>query len=174
MINLNEMSSLPAYTTKEIVNFGVIYPKHTLYQCRFIRHDNLFLQTGVIKLLPLELSNFYTNYPVVLNAKTYKANAKVNPKDFDFNVLKTLLKTKVLKCELKEEIDEEKLNSIIQNDEQESENKEYVGKTFKQMSEILNIPYKTLKEAFGLKQGGQNKKVKKEDLEKFKELIGNK
>lgn len=161
MINVNNMPSLPAYVVNDIVSMGTIYKKDDLYSCRFIRQDNLFLQTGAIKLLPFNMSNFNTNYQVILNGKKYDADEEVNPYEFEFHVLKTLVKNNIVKCTFKEEYTKLDSKKVIEL----SKTYDLVGKTFKEVSEILNIPFETLKEKFDLKQGGHKKKITLKDLE---------
>ena len=98
---------------------------------------------------------------VVLNGKKYYPNDIVNPQEFDEGTLMVLLKTNVIKTELKEDfINKEDLDIV-----KTAKLYDCVGLTFKKASEFLNIDFDVLKDKFELKQGGSNKKVTQKDLE---------
>lgn len=157
---------LPAYTTREFRNYG-LYKAGTFYKYLFTKEDNSLLATGAIKLIPFELCTLKTNHKVVLAGKQYNANEDVDYTKFDINVLKTLIKNNVINCCLKDEYKNKDINFIIKK----SEILNLIGKTFQEVSEILDIDYEILKEKFELKQGGKKKKVNKADLDKINEII---
>lgn len=165
MINTT-INKIIAYTTREFRNFGLYFPNQ-LYMFKFTKEDNMLLSTGAIKLLPYSMCNVFVNKPVVLNGKKYEANEEVNCADFEEKTLMVLLKTGVIKLELKEdfkELSEEEVVSLAKV-------YECIGKTFKKASEQLGLDFDMVKEKFELKQGSNAKKVTSEDVSKFNELI---
>jgi len=159
MIN-TEIISIPAYTTRSFRNFG-LHNENSLYKFMFTKEDRALLNTGAIKLIPQEMCKYSVSNEVVLNGKKYYSNDIVNPQEFDEGTLMVLLKTNVIKTELKEDfINKEDLDIV-----KTAKLYDCVGLTFKKASEFLNIDFDVLKDKFELKQGGSNKKITKKDIE---------
>ena len=165
MFTNNEIAFIPAYTNREVRNFG-LYTTNSLYKYMFTREDNILIETGAISLFPLSMFKFYTCKPVNLNGIMYEANAEINAKDFDENTLKVLIKTKVLALDFIEDL------KTLTTEELIKQAKVYTceGLTFKQLAETLNIDFSIIKEKFELKQGGNKKKVTSQDIIKLKEF----
>lgn len=160
------MAFIPAYTTRDVRNYGY-FKANSLYKYLFTPEDKILVETGAIKLFPLSMCNFYTTNDVVFSDKKYKANEEIDVNIFDENTLKILIKTNVIKCELKENfkyLDEENIIKQVKL-------YDCVGKNFKEISEILSIDFSTIKEKFELKQGGAKKKVTEENIPQIKELL---
>lgn len=157
---------LPAYTTREFRNYG-LHKAGTLYKFLFTREDNILLSTGAIKFLPYYMCKFIATHDVILNGKQCQNGDIVNPLDFEESVLKVLVKTNVLKCELSEEFADKDEEFIVK----EAKLSDCIGKTFKQASESLGLDFAVVKEKFELKKGATQTKVKKEHLEAIKELL---
>ena len=83
------------------------------------------------------------------------------------SVLKVLIKTNVLKCELSEDFADKDEEFIVK----EAQLSDCIGKTFKQASESLGLDFAVVKEKFELKKGATQAKVKQEHLEAIKELL---
>ena len=159
MIN-TEIISIPAYTTRSFRNFG-LHEKDCLYKYQFTKEDRALLNTGAIKLIPCEMCNYLVSNEVVLNGKKYYSNDIVNPQEFDEGTLMVLLKTGVLKTQMKEDFLTKSEKDIVKT----ANLYNCVGLTFKKASEFLNIDFEILKDKFELKQGGSNKKITQKDLE---------
>ena len=157
---------LPAYTTREVRNYG-LHKAGTLYKFLFTREDNLLLDTGAIKLLPYNMCKFYTTHDVLLNSKQCHAGDVIDPKEFDENTLKVLVKTNVVRCELNKELANKNEEDIVK----EAKIYECIGKTFKQSSEILGLDFSLVKDKFELKKGSNQAKVKQEHIESIKEIL---
>lgn len=155
-----------AYVIREFRNFG-LFKENDLYKVMFTPQDNTLIRNNTIMLLPYNMCKFITLHNCTLNGKYIEANAEINPKDFTFEVLKVLLKTNILKFSLKEEFKNLEEKEIVKT----AKLYNCEGKTFKEVSALFNLDFKVLKEAFKLQQGGQNKKIKIEDLETLKTLI---
>lgn len=166
MINLNTTNCLPAYAVREFRNYG-LYRKGSLYKFMFTKEDNVLLSTGAIKLLPFSMCKFYVSRGAILNGKKYLANDIINPEEFEEKVLKILVKTNVVKCEIKEEL------LILPEEEIVKQAKLYecVGLTFKQASTVLGLDFEVVKTKFELKQGATKKKVTVEDLTVLEQCI---
>lgn len=165
MFNNNDVVFIPAYTNREVRNYG-LHNANSLYKYMFTREDNILIETGAISLFPFSMFKFYTYKPVNLNGVMYEANAEINPKDFDENTLRVLVKTKVLMLDFIEDLKSLNVEELIK------QAKVYTceGLTFKQLSETLNIDFAIIKEKFELKQGGNKKKVTSQDIAKLKEF----
>ena len=157
---------LPAYTTREFRNYG-LHKAGTLYKFLFTREDNILLSTGAIKFLPYHMCKFITTHDVILNGNQCHAGDIINPSDFEESVLKVLVKTNVLKCELSENFVDKDEEFIVK----EAQLSDCIGKTFKQASESLGLDFAVVKEKFELKKGATQAKVKNEHLEAIKELL---
>ena len=157
---------LPAYTTREFRNYG-LHKAGTLYKFLFTREDNILLSTGAIKILPYYMCKFIATHDVVLNGKQCHVGDIINPSDFEESVLKVLIKTNVLKCELSEDFADKDEEFIVK----EAQLSDCIGKTFKQASESLGLDFAVVKEKFELKKGSTQTKVKQEHLEAIKELL---
>lgn len=157
---------LPAYTTREFRNYG-LHKAGTLYKFLFTREDNILLSTGAIKFLPYHMCKFTTTHDVILNGNQCHAGDIINPSDFEESVLKVLVKTNVLKCELSENFVDKDEEFIVK----EAQLSDCIGKTFKQASESLGLDFAVVKEKFELKKGATQAKVKNEHLEAIKELL---
>lgn len=166
MINTNATNCLPAYAVREFRNYG-LYRAGSLYKFMFTREDNALLSTGAIKLLPFCMCKFYVSRGAILNGKKYEANDIVNPEEFEEKILKILVKTNIIKCELNEDLKDLPEEEIVQK----AKLYECVGKTFKQASELLNLDFEVVKEKFELKQGSNRKKVGIEDLYTLEKCI---
>lgn len=166
MINVNTTNCLPAYAVREFRNYG-LYRAGSLYKFMFTREDNVLLSTGAIKLLPFSMCKFHVSRGAILNGKKYLANEAINPEEFEEKVLKILVKTNIVKCELKEEILALPEEEIVK----QAQLYECVGKTFKQASTILGLNFEVVKEKFELKQGATKKKVTSEDLDTLKKCL---
>jgi hypothetical protein len=165
MIN-TEITYLPAYTTRDFRNFG-LHKANSLYKFMFTIQDIALLNSGAIKVFPTSMFNYISKRDVNLNGIKYFAGDKVDTKDFDEKTLFTLIKGTILISELKDEfkeLDDTKLVEVARL-------YEYVGKTFKTATENLGLDSAKVKEAFELKQGGVNKKIKAEDINKLQELV---
>lgn len=161
-----ENANYIAYVKREFRNFG-LFKENTLYKVMFTPQDNILIRNNTIVPLPFDMCKFTTLHKCLLNGKEYNAEVEINPEDFGFDTLKILIKTNVVKFSLRDELKELKENEIVKL----AKLYNCEDKTFKEISEIYNIDYKILKETFDLKQGGQNKKIKKEELEKLKTLV---
>lgn len=164
MINFDK--GMLAYTTRDVRNYGM-FKANSLYKYLFTREDNMLLNTGAIKLLPYSMFKIYTSHDCMLNSKKYKSGDIINTKDFTDSVIRTLIKTNVIKCELIEELNNLKEDEIVKL----AKIYECAGLTFNQVSNIFNIDFEILKEKFDLKQGGKQKKVTNEDIQKIKEIL---
>lgn len=160
------MAFMPAYTTREVRNFG-FFKANSLYKYLFTPEDKMLVETGAIKLFPLSMCNFYATSDVAFTDKKYKIGEQIDIINFDENTLKILLKTKVIKCELRDEFKNLSDEDIITQAKLYS----YVGKTFKDVSNDLSLEFSIIKEKFDLKQGGAKKKVSEENLSLIKELL---
>lgn len=158
---------MPAYTTREVRNYG-LFKAGSLYKYLFTREDNLLLNSGAIELFPFDMCKLYTSNTTNLDGKEYEAGSLIDYTKFDDNTLKVLIKTNVIKCELKEEFKDKEITEIIKL----AQLYNCVGDTFKNVSNKLELDFDTVKEKFELKQGGQNKKVKSEDIITLQELLG--
>ena len=157
---------LPAYTTREFRNYG-LHKAGALYKFLFTREDNILLSTGAIKFLPHYMCKFIATHDVMLNGKQCHAGDVINPSDFEESVLKVLIKTNVLRCELSEDFADKDEEFIVK----EAQLSDCIGKTFKQASESLGLDFAVVKEKFELKKGATQAKVKQEHLEVMKELL---
>jgi hypothetical protein len=104
---------------------------------------------------------------VLDNGKEYEGGSTITPDMFDEKSLDVFLRTGLITCELKKEFAELDIEDLFKY----IKLNEVVGSTFKKASELLGIDFEIVKEKFELKQGATNKKVKKEDIKLFKELI---
>ena len=150
---------LPAYTIREFRNYG-LHKAGTLYKFLFTREDNILLSTGAIKFLPHYMCKFIVTHDVILNGKQCHAGYVIDPKEFDENTLKVLVKTNVLKCELSEDFADKDEEFIVK----EAQLSDCIGKT-------LGLDFGVVKEKFELKKGATQAKVKQEHLEVIKELL---
>lgn len=165
MIN-TEIVYLPAYTTRDFRNFG-LHKANTTYRFMFTIQDMALLNTGAIKLVPTSMCNYTVVKDVNLNGEKCYAGKEIDVTKFDEKTLFTLLKSSIIKCELKDEfkqLDDKKLTEVASLYEQ-------VGKSFKSVATSLELDFEKIKEKFELKQGGANKKIKEEDISKLQELI---
>lgn len=162
MINLNQ--GLPAYTIREIRNFG-LFKAGVLYKYLFTREDNLLLDSGAIKLLPFNMCDFYISHDTVLAGKEYKKDEKINAEEFE-QYIKTFVKTNVVRCEIKPELVNKGEEEIVKL----AKLYNCVGLTFSKLSEELGIDYEIIKDKFELKQGGKQKKVTPQDIDKLKTI----
>lgn len=167
MINFENTACLPAYTTREVRNYGR-FEANSLYKFLFTREDNLLLSTGAIKLLPFSMLYFYASHNIQLCGEKYNTGDTLDISKIDENTLKTLVKTNVIKFDFIDKIKNLSDEEIVKL----AKTYDLVGKTFKQTSDELGIDFDTIKNKFGLKQGGAKKLVKPEDIEKFIELLG--
>lgn len=165
MIN-TEVIYILAYTTRDFRNFG-LHNANELYKYKFTPQDLSLLNSGAIKLIPFDMYNIYTLNSVVLNGKKYNKMENVDIKELEKKTLFTLLKTGILKADLKDEYKNIEIKKLIQIIELEN----YVGKTFKSVSNDLNIDFGKIQELFNLKQGANSKKIKKDDLTKLSKLL---
>lgn len=156
-----------AYIKRDFNHFG-LHKKDTLYKVMFTPQDNTLLATKVIELLPYEMCNFNILYPMVLAGKKYNSNDELDPNKLDFNVLKTLLKSRAIKFSLKEDIKKLPEDNIVKM----CKIYKSVGLTFKELSDEFGIDFEIVKEKFDLKQGATKKTIKKENIPQIFELIG--
>lgn len=164
MINFDK--GMLAYATREFRNLG-LYKENSLYKYLFTKEDNMLLNNGTIKLLPYSMFKIYVSHDCILNGKQYKSGDEINTKDFTDSVIRTLIKTNVIKCELIDSLKELKDEEIINL----AKIYECVGQTFGQTSTLLNIDFDVLKEKFELKQNGKQKRVTEQDINKIKEIV---
>lgn len=162
MIN-TDIIWIPAYTTRDIVNFG-LHKAGTIYKYKFTPQDRNLLINGAIKLIPTYMCKYTVTRDIILDGKKYLMNSDIVVNSFDEKVLDTLLKTGTITCEIKEEFKDKDVIALA---------KIYgcIGKTFKKISQELNIDFDIIKEKFELKQGGANKKLLEKDIDLLKELI---
>lgn len=165
MINTTVIT-IPAYTTREVRNFG-LYNAKQFYKFRFTREDRALLLSKAIKLFPQSMCHFTVTRPCVLLGVKRDGGQTIDVSKFDEKILMTLLKTGVIGCELKPELKELDTEKVIKLAETYS----LVGQTFKKVAETLGVEFETIKTAFELKQGGANKKITAEDITKLQELI---
>lgn len=164
MINFDK--GMLAYTTRDVRNYGM-FKANSLYKYLFTKEDNMLLNNGAIKLLPYSMYKIYASHDCVLNGKKYAIGDDINLKDFTDSVIKTLIKTNVIKCELIDslkELDEEEIVELTKV-------YECIGQTFGQISISLNIDFDILKKEFDLKQGGKQKRITEQNIEKLKEIV---
>lgn len=154
----------PAYTNREFVNFG-LHKANELYDYKFTPNDRGLLNSGAISLIPFEMCDFIVEHDTVLGNEKRHAGDKIDYKIFDENTLFTLIRTCVIKCTLKKEFNNKE--KTIKTAKLYSA----VGKTFKELSEELDIDFDVIKEEFGLKQNASKKKVTEKDIEKISELL---
>lgn len=166
IFNNTIMAFMPAYTTREIRNYG-FFKANSLYKYLFTPEDKLLIETGAIKLFPLSMCDFFVTNDVTFSDKKYKTGEQIDVANFDDNTLKVLLKTKVLKCQLKEEFNSLSEDEIII----EAKLYDYIGKTFKELAESLSLDFSFVKEKFELKQGASKKKIAEGNLPLIKELL---
>lgn len=166
MIN-TKFNSIPMYTTREFRNLG-LYKENQIYNFMFTPSDNALYRTGAIKKFPDSMYDFRLTRSTVLdNGKEYEGGSTITPDMFDEKSLDVFLRTGLITCELKKEFAELDIEDLFKY----IKLNEVVGSTFKKASELLGIDFEIVKEKFELKQGATNKKVKKEDIKLFKELI---
>lgn len=156
-----------AYVKKDFNHFG-LYKKDTLYKVRFTPQDNTLLNSNTIELLPFEMCDFNIVRQIVLAGKNYNPNDKLDASKIDFNTLKTLLKTNLIKFSIKKEFENMSEEKIVKL----AKLYKYVGLTFKSFSDDFNIDFEIVKEKFELKQGSIKKTIKKENIQQIFELIG--
>lgn len=159
-----EIFKLKAYTNRDFVNFG-LHRANTLYDYKFTSNDRMLLDSGAISLVPLQMYDLIIAHDSILNGEKKLAGEKINYKDFEIEVLMTLIKTGIVKCVIKEDYDTEA--KIIKT----AKAFNYAGKTFKQLAEDLEIDFSEIKEKFGLKQNATRKKVSEENIEGILELL---
>lgn len=159
-----EIFKLKAYTNRDFVNFG-LHRANTLYDYKFTSNDRMLLDSGAISLVPLQMYDLIIAHDSILNGEKKLAGEKINYKDFEIEVLMTLIKTGIVKCVIKENYDTEE--KIIKT----AKVFNYAGKTFKQLAEDLEIDFSEIKEKFGLKQNATRKKVTEENIEGILELL---
>lgn len=164
MINEN-IPYFPAYTTREVRNLN-LFKSNSLYKFMFTRTDNLLLDSGAVKLIPLQMCKVFVSSGINLSGKVYKAGDIIDCSKFDFNTIRVLVKTGVLKCELKDEFKDLEDKDLIQN----AILYNYVGKPFKDIIKDLNLDKNIVKETFNFQQGYLNKKITEKDLEKIKRI----
>ena len=159
-----EIFKLKAYTNRDFVNFG-LHRANTLYDYKFTSNDRMLLDSGAISLVPLQMYDLIIAHDSILNGEKKLAGEKINYKDFEIEVLMTLIRTGIVKCVIKENYDTEE--KIIKT----AKVFNYAGKTFKQLAEDLEIDFSEIKEKFGLKQNATRKKVTEENIEGILELL---
>lgn len=156
-----------AYIKRDFNHFG-LHKKNTLYKVMFTPQDNTLLNTKVIELLPYNMCKFTIAYPMVLAGKQYKPNDELDPNKLEFNLIKTLLKSKAIKFSLKDEFKNLPEDEIVKN----AKLGKYIGLTFKEFSDDFNIDFEIIKEKFDLKQGAIKKTIKQENIPQIFELLG--
>ena len=154
----------PAYTNREFVNFG-LHKANELYDYKFTPNDRMLLDSGAISMVPLQMYDLRVAHDCVLNSKKRLANEEIGYKEFEDEVLMTLIRTGVIICNIKQEYDNEE--KIIKT----AKTFNYVGKTFKQLAEDLEIDFSEIKDKFGLKQNATKKKITEENIEGILELL---
>ena len=159
-----EIFKLKAYTNRDFVNFG-LHRANTLYNYKFTSNDRMLLDSGAISLVPLQMYDLIIAHDSILNGEKKLAGEKINYKDFETEVLMTLIRTGIVQCVIKEDYDTEA--KIIKT----AKAFNYAGKTFKQLAEDLEIDFSEIKEKFGLKQNATRKKVTEENIEGILELL---
>lgn len=159
-----EIFKLKAYTNRDFVNFG-LHRANTLYDYKFTSNDRMLLDSGAISLVPLQMYDLIIAHDSILNGEKKLAGEKINYKDFEIEVLMTLIKTGIVKCVIKEDYNTEE--KIIKT----AKVFNYTGKTFKQLAEDLEIDFSEIKEKFGLKQNATKKKITEENIEGILELL---
>lgn len=164
MIEIKD-SSILGYVTRDVRNYG-LHKKGELYNYRFTREDNILLNSGAIKLFPLDFYKFTSNVNAILGGEKHIVGQELDKSKFDDEVLKMLIRTHMVKIEMKDEYKNIEVEDLIANVQTNS----YIGKTFKQVAEEKGIEFEIIKEAFGLKQGGAKKKVTEKDLELLQTL----
>lgn len=164
MINFDK--GMLAYATREFRNLG-LYKENSLYKYLFTKEDNMLLNNGTIKLLPYSMFKIYVSHDCMLNGKQYKSGDEINTKDFTDSVIRTLIKTNVLKCELIDSLKESEDKDIIGL----AKIYDCIGQTFNQASISLGLDYDILKKEFDLKQGGKQKRITEQDIDKLKGIV---
>lgn len=159
-----EIFKLKAYTNRDFVNFG-LHKANTLYDYKFTSNDRMLLDSGAISLVPLQMYDLIIAHDSILNGEKKLAGEKINYKDFEIEVLMTLIRTGIVKCVVKEDYNTEE--KIIKT----AKAFNYTGKTFKQLAEDLEIDFSKIKEKFGLKQNATKKKITEENIEGILELL---
>lgn len=165
MIN-TDIISMPAYTTREFRNYG-LHKADSLYKFMFTMEDRALLDSGAIKLFPIEMCNFTVKNSITLAGKKYKSGTSVDVSSFDEKVLNTLVKTGVLICSLKEEYNTENTQHLIK----QAELRKMIGKNLKEVCLNLSIDFEQAKETLNLKQGANKKKLTKKDLDLLSSIL---
>lgn len=161
-----QINTMPAYTNREFVNFG-LHRANELYSYKFTMNDRALLQTGAISLFPKQICEYKVSHDAILNGSKKKANDILDYKDFQENVLETLLKTGIVICDLKPEYKNLSSEDLIKN----AKLYDTIGLSVKEVSNKLNIDIADIRNSLGLKSNATKRQIKEEDLEKIKELI---
>lgn len=161
-----EFDYMPMFTTREVRNYGV-FKKHCLYNYLFTKEENRLIETGALEFLPISMYKFVAKNDTTFTDKAYKAGEKIDSSKYDFNVLKILIKNNIVKCSLKDEycnLSEKEIveKAIILN---------CVGKTFKEVSDNLELDFEVIKKEFSLKAGANKKKITLSDIEKLEKIV---
>ena len=101
-----EIFKLKAYTNRDFVNFG-LHRANTLYDYKFTSNDRMLLDSGAISLVPLQMYDLIIAHDSILNGEKKLAGEKINYKDFEIEVLMTLIRTGIVQCVIKEDYDTE-------------------------------------------------------------------
>lgn len=159
-----DIVKLQAYTNRDFINYG-FYRANQLYEYKFTPNDRMLLDSGAISMIPLQMYDFKVAHDCILGGNKRLVNEEIDYKDFEIEVLMTLIRTGVIVCSIKQEYDNEE--KIIKT----AKAFNYVGKTFKQLAEDLEIDFSEIKEKFGLKQNATKKKITEENIEDILELL---
>lgn len=157
---------MPAYTNREFVNFG-LHKENDLYNYKFTTNDRNLLLSGAISLFPKNLYEYKVSHDTILKGKKFVSNEVIDYKEFDENILNTLLKTGIIKCNLKPEFENLPKDELIKK----AKLYNMVGLSIKEVSEQLDIDLAEIRTILGLKGNATKKQVKEEDLEKIQELL---
>ena len=127
-----DIVKLQAYTNRDFVNYG-FHKANKLYEYKFTSNDRMLLDSGAISMIPLQMYDFKIAHDCILNGKKRLANEEINYKEFEDETLMTLIRTGIIICNIKKDYDNEE--KIIKT----AKTFNYVGKTFKQLAEDLEI-----------------------------------
>jgi len=159
-----DIIKLQAYTNRDFVNYG-FHKANKLYEYKFTSNDRMLLDSGAISMIPLQMYDLKVAHDCILNGEKRLANEEINYKEFEDKTLMTLIRTGIIVCNIKQEYDNEE--KIIKT----AKTFNYVGKTFKQLADDLEIDFSEIKDKFGLKQNATKKKITEENIEGILELL---